>query len=602
MFGISLFLLYILFSCGKCSEVKVETKLGEIIGEKTDVTFLDNNYQVDRYLGIPYAKAPVGNLRFKKPEPAEPFQEPYHATKFGAICPQFEFLSKGPNTFVQSEDCLFMNIYVPNQAPDQSTGHAVMLFLHGGGLSTGTGNQYQGEILSSAGNVIVVTINYRIGLFGFLHMNDDRTQGNYGLWDQHQALKWINENIEEFGGDKNRVTLFGQSAGSFSVTMQMLYPQNKGLFQNAISQSGTFSMPFLTFDDGDTTAKNYAEAAGCSTENNDEIYNCLMEFTIEKPSEIFLNAMMTGGDSAMYKFVTLPIVDGEFLKRSADDLHKAALTDDVEELNFFRSINLINGINEAEGAFYLMSYGAMDQLEDLQISREQMNNEIIPSLFSMVFGFNRALPEVVKNMLISEYTDWTGQNDPLKLRHQVVRANGDIYYNAPGVAFSILHANSTESVSYVYTFTAITDLPLLETPSWLNKANHGDELGPVFGYNWDYLQWFNLTEYVVPAWELDLSSRIITYWSNFAKSGDPNLPTASTQSAGPWPRYTVDDQKYMILDREESTGQFLFAKAHDLWRNIIPSVMEVVEESQETSCEKFSDQGTCEKDGVCDGE
>ncbi|KAL4218336.1 hypothetical protein ACF0H5_023074 [Mactra antiquata] len=600
MFGIRLFLLFILFSCGKCSEIKVKTKVGEIIGEKTDVTFLNNNYKVDRYLGIPYAKAPVGNLRFKKPEPAESFQEPYDATKFGAVCPQFDYLSKGPNKFVQSEDCLFLNIYVPNQAPDQSTGHAVMFFIHGGGFSLGTGNAYQGEVLSSVGNVIVVAINYRLGILGFLDLNDERAPGNYGLWDQRQALKWVNQNIESFGGDKDRVTIFGESAGSVSVTLQMLYPPNKGLFKNAIAQSGTVSMPFIVNDIGELVAKNYAEAAECSAENKDELFKCFMEMSGEKPTEILIDAVTKGGFAEQFKYVTVPSLDGDFFKRNPADMHTAALTDTVEEVEFCRSINLINGLNEAEGALFLMSFGTMEQLEDLQISREQMNNEILPSLFPLMFGFTRPMPEIVKSMLISEYTDWSGPNDPLKLRQQVVRANGDIYFNTPGVAFSLLHSNSSESVSYMYKFSAVVDLPLLESPSWNTEANHGDELGPVFGYTFDLEQLFNITEYEVPAWELDLSSRMMTYWSNFAKSGDPNLPTASTQSAGPWPRYTVDDQKYMILDREESTGQFLFSRETDFWRNILPSVLDAVEHTEEQKSKYTEDQGTCDKDGGCE--
>ncbi|KAL4225012.1 Carboxylesterase 4A [Mactra antiquata] len=580
MFGIHLILWCVLFSFGQCSEVNVRTQLGEIIGERTNVTFLDIKYQVDRYLGIPYAKPPVDNLRFKKPEPAEPFEEPYYATTFGAICQQLDMM-QWPSKFVKSEDCLFLNIYVPNQASDQPTGHAVMFFIHGGALSFGTGNFYPGEVLSSVGNVIVVTINYRLGLFGFLDMNDKRAQGNFGFWDQHEALKWVNQNIEAFGGDKDRVTIFGQSAGSSSVTFQMLYPLNKGLFKNAIVESGTALMPFPLTNDTNTAAKNFAEAAKCSTESTDEILDCLMSMPGDKPTEILIDAMKSGDFADQMKFVTMPTLDGDFIKRSATDLQEASLTGEVEEVEFCRSINLINGVNEAEGALYILSYGNMEELEHLQISRNQMNNEVIPGIFSMVFGFDHVLPQSVKKMIISEYTDWTGPNDPLKLRHEVVRLNGDINYNIPGVAFSLLHSNSTTAAAtYMYKFTALVDLPLVESPSWNAKANHGDELGPVFGYNFDYKEMYNLTEYQVPAWELDLSSRIMTYWSNFAKSSDPNLPTSSTQAAGPWPRYTVDDQKYMVLDKEESTGKFLFAKEHDFWKTILPKLLEVLESSK----------------------
>ncbi|KAL4235493.1 Neuroligin-2 [Mactra antiquata] len=591
--------LCLLYSGISCTHITVKTELGELIGENVQATFQGETLTVDRYLGVPYAQPPVGELRFQKPLPAKPFETPFDATKYGAMCPQFDLVLKGPAQFDQSEDCLFMNIYVPNQKPDKDSGHSVMFFIHGGGFSMGTGNIYRGEVLSAFSNVIVVTINYRIGLLGFLDLNDDRARGNFGLWDQRQALLWVNKHIKSFGGDKDRVTIFGESAGATSVTAQMLYPPNKGLFQNAIAESGSVTMAFLFPDDTMMGAVSFAEAAECSSESTDDLLKCFMEMSGDKPTELIADAVTKDGLKATQRFSIIPTVDGEFFKLKPSTLMKLSLEETVEEIEFARTINFINGINEAEGAISLMMLGTPEEVENLQISREQMNDELIPLAFAFGFGFGRTLPEVVKKILVSEYTDWTGPNDPFKLRDQFIRLNGDIYFNAPGIAFSLLHANGTDESSYVYMFSAVVDLQTLPTPSWFNKANHGDEVAAVFGYNFDLLMIMNMTEYEVPSSELDLSARMMTYWSNFAKSGNPNLPIASKQSIESWPKYNVEEQRYKVLDYEESNGQFLFAHETDLWTNILPAVLDVSEKASEKKSMYSEDQKVCEKDGEC---
>ncbi|KAJ8302994.1 hypothetical protein KUTeg_019390 [Tegillarca granosa] len=187
------------------------------------------------FFKIPFAKPPVGDLRFKKPEPVEPWNDVIDGTQQMPSCPQpmglFDALL--PITDM-SEDCLFLNVYVPNSVSSGSK-KSVLVWIHGGGYSLGQGNMYGSSELALTGDVIVVVINYRLNVFGFMTTWDSTAVGNYGLWDQIMALQWVKNNIEDFGGDPDSITLFGESAGGFSVSILSLLPQNKGLFHRVIA-------------------------------------------------------------------------------------------------------------------------------------------------------------------------------------------------------------------------------------------------------------------------------------------------------------------------------------------------------------------------------
>jgi para-nitrobenzyl esterase len=189
------------------------------------------------FLGIPYAAPPTGELRWKPPVPHSPWTAALDATVFGPTCAQ-------PNaglTYNSSEDCLYLNIYTPNPPRRHLP---VMVWIHGGSFLVGSGQETDGSMLAVKGKVVVVTINYRLGSFGFLTdkvldaENPQHVSGNYGLLDQQAALKWVKRNIAGFGGDSAQVTIFGESAGGISVALQMIAPGAAGLFSRAINESG----------------------------------------------------------------------------------------------------------------------------------------------------------------------------------------------------------------------------------------------------------------------------------------------------------------------------------------------------------------------------
>lgn len=205
----------------------------------------NNTYQ---WLGIPYAQAPVGSLRWKAPRVLESDTKNFKATKFGNACPQRESVSienKGKGEYVGSEDCLFLNVFTPKNISNEKK-LPVMFWIHGGGNTSGESGSYDFSKLSAAHNLIIVSINYRLGFLGwFYHPSFSETSnsledrsGNFGTLDQILALKWVEKNIEDFGGDKNNVTIFGESAGGHNVFALLSSPLAKGLFHKAISQSG----------------------------------------------------------------------------------------------------------------------------------------------------------------------------------------------------------------------------------------------------------------------------------------------------------------------------------------------------------------------------
>jgi para-nitrobenzyl esterase len=233
----------------------VKTEQGKVHGKTI------NDGKVKAYLGLPYAAPPVGNLRWKAPDPPAKWKGERDATKFGAHCAQgrvfddMVFQDSGP-----SEDCLFLNVYTPPDANDESN-LPVMFWIHGGGYSGGASSEprHNGDFLPAKG-VVLVTINYRLGVFGFLASSDlakdgNGTAGNYGLLDMVAALQWVRDNIQKFGGNPANVTIFGESAGSFAVSTLMASPMAQGLFAKAIGESGGAFSDVLALDPLDTREK-----------------------------------------------------------------------------------------------------------------------------------------------------------------------------------------------------------------------------------------------------------------------------------------------------------------------------------------------------------
>jgi para-nitrobenzyl esterase len=216
----------------------------------------------EKFLGIPYAAPPVGALRWRPPAPARPWRGIRDATRYGNRCPQLPS-SNGAGS--ENEDCLYVNVFRPARLSRRST--PVLVFIHGGGLFNGSGDQHDGALLARSNGIVVVSFIYRLGVFGFLALPalraeaPDHSAGDYGILDQQAAIRWVHRNIAAFGGDPRRVTIDGESAGGWSVCAQLASPLMRGLFAGAIIQSGSCVSNSLA--DAENVSAPIAAAAGC---------------------------------------------------------------------------------------------------------------------------------------------------------------------------------------------------------------------------------------------------------------------------------------------------------------------------------------------------
>ncbi|CAN7942583.1 unnamed protein product [Ixodes hexagonus] len=241
---------------------------------------------VNSFTGIRYGKAPVGELRFREPQPAVPWSGVVNATGPPPACIQVNIYRgdewTAPDEAGQSEDCLFLNVWSPVM-PSNTSNLTVMAWIHGGAFHLGSSSVkvYDGALLAAYGDVVVVSMNYRLGSLGFLHGNTQSAPGNQGLLDQTLALRWVTDNIARFGGDPKSVTLFGESAGSMAVLFHLLSPVSRPLFQRVIMQSGSLCTRTTRASDPRLLAKAHDMAAHLNCTSSSDPYSYLEDEAIE---------------------------------------------------------------------------------------------------------------------------------------------------------------------------------------------------------------------------------------------------------------------------------------------------------------------------------
>ena len=348
--------------------VTVSTKYGDIEGFTTSYQNASGPFKsVTKFLGIPFAAPPTGELRFKAPQPLKGWKPNVRsATNHGGICWQgkaFESLIKlFVQNFTYSEDCLYLDVYSPNV----NSSLPVMFYIHGGGYELGTSITYPSDLLALHGMVVVV-IQYRLGPFGFLTTGDSAAPGNFGMLDQVEALKWVKDNIENFGGNPGKVTIFGASAGGLSVSLHILSPLSKDLFHHAIAESGVDLSPqaYQPTPFGVRYAKNLAQKLTCPTGDHGEMVACIRDKT---PPEI-----LAASEAANFQIIDYthwgPVVDKNFLPDSPQNLRKRGE---------FKNATLMISFNSNEGA------GAVGIMANLSYMRlmQSVENGVSKSFFT----------------------------------------------------------------------------------------------------------------------------------------------------------------------------------------------------------------------------
>lgn len=509
------------------------TGLASIAHAQTLITLADGQVQgtisgaTRQFLGIPFAAPPVGALRWRPPQPVTPWVGTLDASSYSSPCAQLPALTGTPS---ESEDCLYLNVWTPDPAPAEP--RPVMIWIHGGSNVSGSTSDgvpfpgyegvhlYDGHTLAGEGNVVVVTINYRLGVFGFFGLTNLAAEdtgypyaGNQGLLDQRAAMEWVRDNIAQFGGDPTKVTIFGESAGSFDVCAHVASPLSAGLFHRAISESGGCSVGVRSAAETAAAASAISATLGCDAAP-DELA-CLRA----KPVVDVLDA---AGSVPEGSTTDLAIsVDGGFLPDYPRALFDAGT---------FSKVPYILGANSDEGTLFFMGSTPITTQEEYQaelLARYGTNAAAVEALYpASKFG--------------GDYQD------------ALIRVTGDatLVCSTYDVAKRVADAKAK---TFVYNFARVPPLAFITLLKL--GAFHGLEIAYVFGS----------TE---PPTSLDagLGSRMRQYWTRFAEKGKPK----SAKSVG-WPRFKSKSYKMVRLNGTNTKIKDFRRAECDFWTGLYES-------------------------------
>lgn len=478
------------------------------------------------FRGIPYAGPPIGDKRWKPPEPAACWDGIRDANTFGAVCPQLDKTKQA----VGNEDCLTLNVWAPDPAGAGQGPYPVLFFIHGGGNVQGSASEavagtapiYNGQDLGETNKAVVVTIQYRLGPFGFLALPELSKEsswaasGNYGLLDQIAALEWVQKNIAAFGGDPSKVMVFGESAGALDTITLTASPLTKGLFHAALAQSGgSTSAPLAT---AEMAMAARVDATSCG--NAADRLVCLRgkttnEILADLPGSVNIGGVSVGNAVGNYG----PVVDGHVLPKSTSAIFAAG------EHNH---IPFAIGTNSEELAALLT----------IKVTTEAEYQAVINQNFGAV------APDVLAAYPVADYAS---PQDAL------VGVYSDLRFTCPTRMLASSIAKTQNEAVYRYFFTRRAKTPQGEKP-----AQHGIELLYVF---------HSLTDiplYTPAAEDLALSDAMMGYWGRLGATGDPN-----GNAAVPWPKYDAAKDSYLEFGTTIQSGEGVRTAQCDAWEQIL---------------------------------
>ncbi|KAL0109105.1 hypothetical protein PUN28_014299 [Cardiocondyla obscurior] len=559
----------------------VETKSGQIRGilQELNSRHLD---PVEVFRGIPYAAPPVGDLRFRPPISPIPWSGVKLADTFGAVCPQnYPELANSTAALLQmpqgryqqlkkmvvflanqSEDCLFLNLYIPGSGSrGLEAPYAVIVYVHGESFEWGSGNLYDGSVLASAGHVIVITLNYRLGILGFLRTRPfpDRTSGsggNLALKDITMGLRWVRENIGAFGGDPTRITVMGHDTGAALVNLLLLAPYSKGLFHRVVLSSGSALSPWASVHDPNDLRTKVGEQMGCSTEGEEDIADCLRGVPLKTLMDVQLPEI---------RFVPrigpgLPVDQSN--PDPGLDMERAS--------DAFIKVPLILGVSTTESNLDFNN-------NDIQFGfEEDHRNRILRTFIRNAYVYH--LNEIF-SAVRNEYTDWDKPVlHPIIIRDSTMEALSDGHTVAPLMRIAFYHARRGAK-TYFYHFNHQS-----------KDSGYVQRLGSVRGEDIPYI--FGLPLVAGGAFfsrnysrqDQGVAEAVLTFFTNFAKTGNPNephkiesvdygTPKEKTRFRGlTWEQYETGTQQYLTIALKPKMKSHYRGHKMAVWLNLIPQL------------------------------
>ncbi|XP_013789679.1 acetylcholinesterase-like [Limulus polyphemus] len=524
--------------------IEVTTKSGVVEGIEHPVIIGEGVYVFN---GIPYAKPPVGDLRFAKPVPIGSWEGKVGGEAKPNSCYQTnihhnqEVHELWKLKVPLSEDCLYLNIYVPQNStlgfgidnPQPEDLIPVMVFIHGGKFHYGSASldAYDGTVLAAATDVIVVTINYRLGPMGFLHLSNDGAPGNQGLMDQQTALRWVKENIHAFGGNPENITLFGEGSGSVCVGLHTMMEESKGLFHHAIMESMSPLFPHSShnLEETNEVTELFAEKTGCTSKDPGEILSCLRGMEPEK--------LIATTEEIIHEGHEMPFVPtygpNSMISKSPFEL---------AEEGHFNNVVILIGTNQDEGSRALEHYIPENKEE---ITRE----EAIEVVQKVIYNKN---PGTAKKIVEHYMNDIDPSNTKGNL-HALKDAFGDYFYTCPCLYFTENFSKSGKHAYYYF---------LNFIPKRYHQAeliSQGDEVEFVFGLPFQKIA---LEEYASS--ERDLSLRVMSHFATFAERGNPSL------ALNEWPAFHEGWPVYQELNTLTPNFAYIYNQMHcQFWRDIV---------------------------------
>ncbi|XP_026275859.2 venom carboxylesterase-6-like [Frankliniella occidentalis] len=524
------------------SDPLVQLEKGAVRGTTTQS---DSGRTVFAFKGVPYARPPVGKYRFKDPKPTKPWQGVWDATQFPPKCMQFDRYPV--SAVVGEEDCLYLNVFTPRLPAAGAPLLDVLVWIHGGGFMFGGSSDWGPEFLLDK-DVVLVTINYRVGPLGFLSTQDEVVPGNMGLKDQSAALRWIQGNIAAFGGNPNSVTLFGLSAGGASVHYHYLSPLSAGAFHRGWSLSGAALCPWTQQEEAAAKAVRLAGLLGCPTDGvtSRDLVACLRH----RPARAIAAAVPAFQDEAEIPFSPFaPVAEpagtmGAFVDRPPIDVLRQGLANDVP---------WIVGITTEEGLFNAAEFLGAGQSHKLQ----RLDQDWL-RLAPLLLDYNdtagtEAQRDAVSRAIREHYI---GQRPLSAATNEFVAMVGDRIFNA-GVeqaAREQSQANSQPVYVYLYGYRGENSLSGAiskpkDTSDW--GVSHGDDAAYLF--RWECLPTGGNPQ------ELEVRKQLISILTTFARTG---VPSGLPGSPG-WAPLDPASQDLYIL-RMDKNAELIFDKVPEL--------------------------------------